>query len=115
MSENHPKNKFLLMILAFVLWVSSSVIAFLLIMPILDTIITIYAAFWADPTPLGQAYYLGVNIRQGGGFMLAVLFVIGVIGGAEYHFRNFDKPSSWHIMFLTYAIELALFLFTRII
>jgi len=107
------KNKrILLVILAFLLWLASAIGAFLLIIPILDSIITIYAAFWADPNPIGQAYYLGASIRQGGVLILAVLFVIGIIGGAEHHVQKFNTPKSWHFMFLTYAIELSLLLFT---
>lgn len=115
MSENNSKTNPLLIILALVLWALSAAIAFLLIIPILDTIITIYAAFWADPAPLGQAYFLGTTIRQGGVLVLAILFVIGIIGGAEYHVRNFNTPASWHFMFMTYTVELTLYLSTRLI
>ncbi|MFW5714095.1 MAG: hypothetical protein ACOCYU_05435 [Brevefilum sp.] len=106
------KNQTLLIILTVFLWLVSAIGAFLLIIPILDSIITIYAAFWADTDPLSQAYFLGASIRQGGVLILAVLFVIGVIGGAEHHVQNFNTPKSWHFMFLTYAVELSLFLFT---
>jgi len=106
------KNQTLLIILAFFLWLVSAVGAFLLIIPILDSIITIYAAFWADPNPIGQAYFLGASIRQGGVLVLAVLFVIGIIGGAEHHAQNFNTPKSWHFMFLTFAVELSMLLFT---
>ncbi|MEA3327785.1 MAG: hypothetical protein U9R53_10865 [Chloroflexota bacterium] len=102
----------LLTILVTALWIISAVCAFLLIIPILDSITLIYAAFWADPNPIGQAYYLGVSIRQMGVLILSMLFVIGIIGGAEIQARNFNKPSSWHFMFITYAVELTLFLFT---
>lgn len=110
--EDRNKNHILLIILAFSLWLVSAVGAFLLIIPILDSMITIYAAFWADPNPIGQAYFLGASIRQGGVLILAMLFVIGVIGGAEHHAKNFNTPKSWHFMFMTYAIELSLLLFT---
>lgn len=83
-----------------------------LIVPILDSIITIYASFWADTDPIGRAYFLGVSIRQVGAFVLTVLSVVGIIGGAEHHMRNFNTPSSWHLMILTYTILLTLFLFT---
>lgn len=106
------ENQFWLAILAAFLWLVSAVGAFLLIIPILDSVITLYAAFWADPNPIGQAYFLGASIRQGGVLILAVLFVIGIIGGAEHHAKNFNTPKSWHFMFLTYAVELCLFLFT---
>lgn len=106
------ENKKILIFLAAILWLISTVFAFLLIIPILDSIIRIYAAFWADPNPIGQAYFLGASIRQMGVLILAILFVIGVIGGAEHHARNFNTPSSWQFMFITYAVELTLFLFT---
>lgn len=106
------KNQILLIILAFLLWLVSAIGAFLLILPILDSLITIYAAFWADPNPIGQAYFLGASIRQGGVLILAILFVIGVIGGAEHLAQNFNTPKSWHFMFMTFAVELSLLLFT---
>ena len=106
------RNKIGLIILAIALWAISAVFAFVLIIPILDSIITIYAAFWADPNPIGQAYYLGASIRQMGVLFLAILFVIGIIGGAEHHARYFNTPTSWQFMFKTYAVELTLFLFT---
>jgi len=106
------KGQTLLALLALLLWLVSTAIAFLLILPVLDSLITIYAAFWADPNPIGQAFYLGVSIRQAGVLVLAVLFVIVAIGGAEYHFQNFNTPKSWHFMFMTYAIEFNLFLLT---
>jgi len=109
--QNSNASKFLA-ILAILLWIFSAVFGFLLIIPILDSIIAIYAAFWADPSPIGQAYFLGATIRQIGVLALAMLFTIGIIGGAEHHARNFNTPASWHFMFMTYAVELTLFLFT---
>jgi len=114
MNEAPKKYKKLLILLAVILWLISTAFAFLLIIPILDSIIRIYAAFWADPNPIGQAYFLGASIRQVGVLLLAMLFVVGVIGGAELHARKFNTPSSWQFMFLTYAVELTLFIFTRI-
>lgn len=112
MHENTRKVRTLWVLLAIILWLVSVVIAFSLMAPILDSITRIYAAFWADPDPIGQAYFLGVSIRQVGVFILATLYLIGIIGGAEHHTRNFNTPSSWHVMFLTYAILLTLFIFT---
>ena len=111
MTETKRTDK-LLVILAVFLWLVSSIAAFFLILPILDSLITIYAAFWADPNPVGRAFFLGATIRNIGVIVLAVLFVIGVIGGAEYYTRHFNTPKSWHFMFMTFSIELCLFLFT---
>jgi len=102
----------LLGFLTFFLWMLSTVAAFLIILPVLDSILLIYAAFWADPTPFGQAYYLGTTIRQISVMVLAVIFTAGIIGGGELHARNLNTPLSWHFMFLTYAVLLTLFLFT---
>ena len=112
MIQSNQKSPWILTILTGILWALSTLIAFILIAPILDSIITIYAAFWADPDPIGRAFFLGVSIRQVSVFVLAVLSVVGIIGGAEYHMRNFNTPSSWHLMILTYTILLTLYLFT---
>lgn len=112
MAEINQKHSPILVVLVAALWIISTVIAFLLIIPILDSITLIYAAFWADPNPIGQAYYLGVSIRQMGVLVLSILFVIGVIGGAEFQSRQFNTPLAWHFLFITYAVELTLFLFT---
>ena len=112
MTDINNRNNTILTILVAALWIISTVFAFLLIIPILDSITLIYAAFWADPNPIGQAYYLGVSIRQISVLILSMLIVVGIIGGAEIQARNFNKPSSWHFVFITYAIELTLFLFT---
>lgn len=112
MIEKNQNNRFLLTIITIILWLLSAVIAFYLLFPILDSIIRIYAGFWADPNPVGQAYFIGVSIRNAGVFILAVFYVIWIIGGAEHHSNNFNTPTSWHFMFLTYAILLTVFLFT---
>lgn len=109
--ENNRPNIFLT-ILTILLWLLSTVIGFYLMFPILDSITRIYAAFWADPSPIGQAFFLGVSIRNVSVFFLAVLLLIGSIGGAEHHFRNINTPTSWHVMFITYSILLTAFLFT---
>jgi len=109
--KNNHQN-ILLTILTVFLWLLSTVIGFLLIIPILNSITRIYAAFWADPSPIGQAFFLGVSIRNIALFILAIFFLIGSIGGAEHHFRNINTPTSWHVMFITYSILLTAFLFT---
>lgn len=109
--NKRPKNV-LLSLFTIILWLISSVIGFLLIIPILDSITRIYAAFWADPSPIGQAFFLGVSIRNITLFILAILLLIGTIGGAEHHFRNMNTPTSWHVMFITYIILLTAFLLT---
>lgn len=113
MIETETNYRNLLIILAALLWVGSTVFAFSLMLPILDSITRIYAAFWADPDPIGQAFFMGVSIRRVGVFVLAIAALIGIIGGAEYHFKHFNTPNSWQIFFLTYAVLLTLFLFTR--
>lgn len=112
MKEKKAKQPKHLIFLAIVLWGLSALIAFLLIIPILDSMITIYAAFWADTDLFGQAYFMATTLRQISVLILAILFVIGIIGGAEHHARNFNTPASWHFLFITYAVELTLFLFT---
>ena len=114
MIDNNPNYRFVLILTTIVLWLLSVVLAFLLFLPVLDSIIRIYAAFWGDTDPIGQAFVLGVSLRNAAMFVLAILYVIGIIGGAEHHSRNFNTPTSWHVMFLTYAILLTTYLFILI-
>lgn len=111
-SFNDKLLSILLNLLIIILWLKSSVIGFLLIIPILDSITRIFAAFWADSSLIGQAFFLGVSIRNITLFFLAILLLIGSIGGAEHHFRNMNTPTSWHVIFITYIILLTAFLFT---
>jgi hypothetical protein len=113
MTETESQYRKLLIILAVFLWVGSTMFVFSLMLPILDSITRIYAAFWADPDPIGQAYFLGTSIRRIGAFILAIGALIGIIGGAEFHFKYFNTPNSWRLFFLTYAVLFTLFLFTR--
>ena len=113
MVESSPKHASLLTVLAILLWIGSTILAFSLMLPILDSVTKIYAAFWADPDPIGQAFFMGVSIRRVGVFVLAIGLLIGIIGGAEYHFKHFNTHNSWRLFFLTYAILLTLFIFTR--
>lgn len=110
--KDNRRSNILLIILTIILWLLSTVIGFFLLFPILNSIIRIYAAFWADPSPIGQAFFLGVSIRNVASFILAILLLIGSIGGAEHHFRNINTPTSWHMMFITYAYLLTAYLFT---
>jgi len=112
MKDKKPNYRILLILTTIILWLLSVVLAFLLFLPVLDSIIRIYAAFWGDTDPIGQAFFIGVSLRNAAMFVLAILYVIGIIGGAEHHSRNFNTPTSWHVMFLTYAILLTIFLFT---
>jgi hypothetical protein len=112
MIDKKPAYQLPLILITIILWLLSVILAFLLFIPILESIVRIYAAFWADTDPIGQAFSLGVSLRNVAMFVLAILYVIGIIGGAEHHSRNFNTPTSWHVMFLTYSILLTMFLFT---
>jgi len=115
MNDKNTRNRAFLVILTIGLWLLSALIAFLLILPVLDSFITIYAAFWADTNIGGSAYYLGTTIRQIGVMVLVIFFVIGIIGGIEHYTHHFNSPSSWEFMFITFAIELTLLLFSVLI
>jgi len=109
---DNKRPNILLNLVTIILWLISSIVGFLLIIPILNSITRIYAAFFADPSPIGLAFFLGVSIRNIALFILAILLLIGSIGGAEHHFRNINTPTSWHVMFVTYIILFTAILFT---
>lgn len=110
--KSNQSQKIIVTVLIFILWLISTVLGFMLMLPILNSITRIYTAFWGDSVLMGQAFFLGVSIRNVGLFVLAILLLIGSIGGAEYHFRNINTPKSWHMMFKIYTYILIAYLFS---
>jgi len=111
-SKSTSKKHTCLVLLTVVLWLASAVFGFFLIIPVLDSVITIYVAFLTNANPISQASFLGMSIWQFGVLFLAILYVIGIIGGAEHCTRNFNTPAAWQFMFSLFTVEFTLYLFT---
>lgn len=106
------KKETYLGLLTAVLWLASAMFGFFLIVPVLNSVLTIYAAFLTTANPISPAAFLGMSIWQFGVLFLSILYVIGIIGGAEHATRNFNTPAAWQFMFSIFTVEITLYFFT---
>ena len=97
-------------ILAIVLWAGTAAGGFLLIPAVLDLVIRSYARFWGDTNLYGRAYWGSVTLRNLLILPLASLYLVMVVGGAEYHSRHFNEMGSWRLFARTIAVEVSLFI-----
>ncbi|MEA3307981.1 MAG: hypothetical protein U9Q70_00530 [Chloroflexota bacterium] len=97
------------------LWLTSAVVGLIAIPQTVDLALNIYLPFWGDYVNYGSSYRGSLFIRQFLVVPLATLYVAGIIGGAEYHTRNFNTPRSWRFFTITFAIEGGLLLLAAIL
>lgn len=102
---NHPKS---LIILAVGLWLATTALSFIVIPTVIDLATKVYAAFYADFTFYGEAYYGAVALRQLLVLPLGVLALVVIIGGAEYHLQHFNTEKSWRLFTRTLAIQITM-------
>jgi hypothetical protein len=109
------ENDLGLKIIVVALWLGTAVAGFLLILPVIDSILRIFAALWWDYGYFGEAYSGGVVTRQFFALALAILYIIMVVGGAEYHSRHFNESGSWKFIARSIAGLITLYLFSVLI
>ncbi len=109
------KVKLSVQITTFMLWCVTSILGFLSLPYALNIATGIYAGFWGDYGFYGRTYSTAVALRQFLVFPLAILVIVVVIGGAEYHLRHVGKPESWRVFAQTLGAELAIFLMAMFI
>ena len=97
------------------LWLLSAVLGFITIPQTIELALRVYLYFWGDYVVYGSSYRGGLIIRQFFVIPLSMLYVAGIIGGAEYHFRHFNTPRSWRFFTTTFAIEVGLLLLAAIL
>jgi hypothetical protein len=86
-------------ILATLLWLSTAVLGFLNLVAVRD--IALIALIKLGSSPQEADFFTILAV------MAAVIgFIVLVIGGAEYHFKNIGHPSSWKVFIWTLAIQL---------
>lgn len=94
------RPRFLLMAgLAFILWLGSALIGVLNILVIQD--LTIYAALLA-----GSGKTQATPIAMFSVLLAAILYIIVVVGGGEYHYRHIGQPNSWKVFSITLLAQL---------
>lgn len=99
----------------FLLWVVTSAAAFLLILPVIEMTLRMYASFWGDYGLYGEAYFGAAALRQYMALILGMLALGAIVGGAEYHYRFFNTEKSWRFFARVIAVEISLFLLTILI
>ena len=96
-------------VLAVVLWAGTSVLAFLEILIVREIVLRIYAHFAATGGFYERAYGGGVILGVGAAMTMGVVCVGIIIGGGEYHLKNFGQPKSWRLFGWTIAVEVSIF------
>jgi hypothetical protein len=105
-----PSKRVGLRVLAVVLWVVTSVLGFLEILIVREIVLRIYAHFAATGGFYERAYGGGVVLGVGAAMAMGVVCVGIIIGGGEYHLRNFGQPQSWKFFGWTISAELSILL-----
>jgi len=108
MNENGlPSKRLGLGLLAFALWAVTSVLGFLEILTVREIVLRIYAHFAATGGFYGPDYFGGATLAMLTTIAMALACVVVMVGGGEYHYRNFGKPTSWRLFARTLAVELS--------
>ena len=97
-----------LRLLAIALWAGTSALGFLEILTVREIVLRIYAHFAATGGFYGRAYGGGVALGIGAAMAMGVVCVGIIMGGGEYHLRNFGQPKSWRLFGWTIAAELSI-------
>ena len=103
-----PSKRVGLRALAVVLWVVTSVLAFLEILIVREIVLRIYAHFAAAGGFYERAYGGGVLLGVGAAMAMGVACVGIIIGGGEYHLNNFGQPKSWRLFGWTISAEVSI-------
>lgn len=104
-----PSKNLGLRLLAIALWAFTSVLGFLEILTVREIVLRVYAHFAAT----GGLYWYwreyggGVTLGNGVSIAMGLVCVAVIMGGGEYHLKNFGKPQSWRLFGWTIAAELS--------
>ncbi|MCB9134095.1 MAG: zf-HC2 domain-containing protein [Anaerolineales bacterium] len=94
------RPRFILMAgLAFILWLGSALIGVLNITVIQD--LAIYATL-----QMGGRKTQVMPIAMFSILLAAILYIIVVVGGGEYHYRHIGQPNSWKVFSITLLAQL---------
>jgi hypothetical protein len=104
--EGTRKNKGLIL-LAVILWAFTAIVGLQEFVIIRDGVIRIYAAFWGDYGISGADSIMADALSTFIIWPLGIVWIGFVIGGTEFHFRNFGSPKSWKLFAQTIAAEVS--------
>ena len=96
-------NKGWMILLAVFLWAFTAILGLMEFSVVRGMVLRIYATFWRVDlvAPALSAFTI---------MFLAIIWIGFVIGGAEYHSRNFGTPKSWKLFARTIAAEVSILL-----
>jgi len=97
-------------LLAFALWLGTSVLGFLEILTVREIILRIYAHFAATGGFYGRDYWGGNALGIGAAMAMGVVCVAVTIGAGEYHLKYVGQPRSWRLFGWTISAELTILL-----
>jgi hypothetical protein len=111
MQKALQSNKRVTFVVAFVLWLATAAIGLWEIALGRDILIGLFARF----SDVSQSEYEAFKQAQLAGslgigliMVLAIVWIIAFIGGAEYHYRYLGQPRSWRLFAWTIVIEIAI-------
>lgn len=99
----HPREGWL-RLLAVALWLGTAFVG-LYEIAILREMVFRIAILWVDNTVQAQA--LALTLGNWGTFLLGAVWIAMVVGGGEFHYRNFGRRRSWQLFVWTILAELA--------
>lgn len=109
--DHRPVNQFRFFITlasAVILWIGSILIGLLDLIVIRDLAIVTVVTLGGSPSDAAPIAIIAV--------MIGAIFFIGIIvGGGEYHYRNFGKPNSWKLFMITILGQLMLLILPYLI
>lgn len=98
----------LLAVLAFLLWIVTAAVGLWEIIIVRDMVLRVFARFWGNREHFGTDYWVAVQLGQWTVVLLALVWIVLVIGSGEYHYRRLGQRSSWRLFGWTIAGELAI-------
>jgi hypothetical protein len=88
-------------VIVFLLWLATAALGLIVVGLSREIVYGIYAIFASDPAAMGA---LGQAVLV----LMAILWLVYVIGSAEYHWKHAGQQSSWNVLAWAVAIELLL-------
>lgn len=96
-----PKTSFASSALALILWIISAVLG-------LQSIYYLKELFYVIYVSLGGGIAQAELFVPGLVFVLALLYLIFIVGTTEYHIKRVGRPESWRLFGWTIAIEVGI-------
>ena len=100
-------------ILALLLWIVTGFLGFVDILAVRRIALSIAARVWSDTR--GSSYWASVNMGNWSVVVAAVLWLVVVVGGGEYHRIKVGQRSSWRLFGWTIGIEAVILLVSFVI